>query len=85
MSKVHAEPTQDLTPRVFKFLMELAEVAVKNETDMTNGLGLDQINDVLRLQSIKHDLNIAINEATILLMNLKARAEAVSQMAKDLM
>lgn len=85
MSKVHAEPTQDLTVRVFKFLMELAEVAVKNETDMTNALGLENIGDVLRLQSIKHDLNIAINEATIVLYNLKARAEAVSQMAKDLM
>ena len=85
MSKVHAEPTQDLTVRVFKFLMELAEVAVKNETDMTNALGLEQIGDVLRLQAIKHDLNIAINEATIVLYNLKARAEAVSQMAKDLM
>jgi NACalpha-BTF3-like transcription factor len=85
MSKVHAEPTQELTARCFGFLMQLAEEAVKKETDMTNALGLDQINDVLRLQAIKHDLNIAINEATILLMNLKARAEAVSQMAKDLM
>ena len=52
---------------------------------MTNAMGLDQIGDVLRLETIKNDLNTAINEATILLMNLKARAEAVAQMAKDLM
>ena len=79
------ERTDATTAQCFDWLKRVAELAVTQETDMTNALGLDQIGDVLRLETIKHDLNTAINEATILLINLKARAEAVSQMAKDLM
>jgi hypothetical protein len=52
---------------------------------MSTAIGLDQIGDVIRLESIKEDLTTAINEATILLVDLKARAEVISQMAKDLM
>jgi len=85
MSKKLMERTEATSIQCFDWLRRVAELAVTQETDMTNALGLDQIGDVLRLESIKRDLNTAINEATILLVNLKARAEAVSQMAKDLM
>jgi hypothetical protein len=85
MSKVKMERTEATSVQCFDWLKRVAELAVTQETDMTNALGLDQIGDVLRLETIKQDLNTAINEATILLINLKARAEAVSQMAKDLM
>lgn len=85
MSKKMMERTEATTAQCFDWLKRVAELAVAQETDMTNAMGLDQIGDVLRLETIKNDLNTAINEATILLMNLKARAEAVAQMAKDLM
>jgi hypothetical protein len=85
MSKKHAEPVQATSVQCFSWLTRVAEVAMSEGTDMSNAIGLDQIADVLRMETIKQDLTTAINEATILLVNLKARAEAVSQMAKDLM
>jgi len=85
MSKKLMERTEATTAQCFDWLKRVADLAVAQETDMTNALGLDQIADVLRMETIKHDLTTAINEANILLTNLKARAEAVSQMAKDLM
>jgi hypothetical protein len=85
MSKKMMERTEATTAQCFDWLKRVAELAVMQETDMTNAMGLDQIADVLRMETIKQDLTTAINEATILLVNLKARAEAVSQMAKDLM
>jgi hypothetical protein len=85
MSKKHMERTPATAVQCFEWLTRVAEEAIKGETDMTNALGLDQIADVLRMETLKQDLTTAINEATILLMNLKARAEAVSQMARDLM
>lgn len=84
MSKKHAEPVQATTVQCFSWLARVAEVASGSGTDMSNAIGLEQIADVLRMETIKQDLTTVINEATILLVNLKARAEAVSQMAKDL-
>ena len=69
----------------FGWLSQVAEVAQQHDTSMSTAIGLDQIGDVIRLESIKEDLTTAINEATILLVDLKARAEVLSQMAKDLM
>ena len=73
------------TSHCFGWLSQVAEVAQQHDTSMSAAIGLEQIGDVIRLEAIKHDLITAINEATILLVDLKARAQVVSEMAKDLM
>ena len=85
MRKNTVERTEASSLQCFDWLKRVAELAITQGTDMSSAINLDQIGDVGHLESIKQDLTTAINEATILLVNLKARAEVVSQMAKDLM
>ena len=49
MSKKMMERTEATTAQCFDWLKRVAELAVTQETDMTNAIGLDQIGDVLRL------------------------------------
>jgi len=83
--KVSTEPTQATSLQCFDWLKRVAEIAITQEVTMSEAIGLEQMSDVLRLETMKNDLTVAINEATDLLVNLRARAEVLSVMARDLM
>lgn len=85
MSKKHSEVITVTEKQAFEWLARVATVANDQSTDMSMAQGIDQMNDVLALANMVNNLAVASNAIEIMITNAKARAEAIAQMAKDLM
>lgn len=85
MSKKHAEQVPANAKQVFEWLTRVADIAVTQGLEMSIAIGIDEEPNVLKLESMKNDLAMAMNEINIMQMNIKARANAIADMVKDLM